>query len=300
LDLDLRHLRVFEVLLRERNLTRAGTLLDVSQPALSKTLASLRQYFADPLFIRVGHRMEPTAKALELAPSVRDVLDRVTTLRTEHRPFDPATSSRTFTFTVVDAGLIRMLPPLIQRLRQEAPRVTLRVVRLDIENLEPALESGQLDFATGSFPGLSKRVRRQSLWSVTYASVARRDHPRLPERPSLKAFAAERHILVSASGTGHAHQSAERAIEDVVPAENIVCRVPTFVTAVVLASLTDAVVTVPATMAAVLAESLNLRLFRTPMKMPRIDVSQYWHERFHREPGSQWIRGVYASLFAAT
>jgi DNA-binding transcriptional LysR family regulator len=62
--LDLRQLRVFQVLLREHNLTRAAAALNVTQPALSKTLASLRNYFSDPLFIRVGQKMEPTSKAL--------------------------------------------------------------------------------------------------------------------------------------------------------------------------------------------------------------------------------------------
>ena len=75
------------------------------------------------------------------------------------------------------------------------------------------------------------------------------------------------------------------------------CRVPTFVAAAYLASRTDAVVTVPATMADELAGALRLRLFAPPMKMPRIDVSQYWHERFHREPGNQWIRALFVSLF---
>ena len=73
-EVDLRHLRAFEVLLRERNLTRAATVLGVAQPALSKTLAKLRRYFADPLFVRAGHRMEPTAKALELAGAVHSLL----------------------------------------------------------------------------------------------------------------------------------------------------------------------------------------------------------------------------------
>lgn len=297
MELDLRHLRVFEVLLRERNLTHAAAVLDVNQPALSKTLASLRLYFADPLFIRVGHRMEPTAKALELESSVSGLLDEVTMLRTRHRPFDPRTSSRTFSFSVVDAGIIRLLPPLIRFLHEQAPAVLLRVVPFDIERLESSLESGSLDFAMGSFPSLTKRIRRQHLWSVTYVSIARKDHPRLAAKPTLKAFAAEKHILVSAAG-GHAHQLAERAIEHVIPANNITCRVPTFVTAAFLASQTDAVVTVPEAMAAVLARSLNLRLFPPPMKMPRVEVSQYWHERFHREPGSQWIRRVFSSLFA--
>jgi DNA-binding transcriptional LysR family regulator len=102
---------------------------------------------------------------------------------------------------------------------------------------------------------------------------------------------------VSTAGTGHAHQLAERAIEQAIPPQNIVCRVPTFIAAAYLASRTDSVVTVPDTMARELAGPLRLRLFTPPMKMPRIDVSQYWHERFHREPGNQWIRGLFASLF---
>jgi len=298
MDLDLRHLRVFDALLRDRNLTRAASGLGVSQPALSKTLASLRSYFDDPLFIRVGHRMEPTAKTLELEPAIRALLDQVTMLRTEHRPFDPTTSSRTFSFSVVDSGMIRLLPPLLAMLQRDAPGVLLRVLPADMEGLETVLESGYLDFAMGSYPSLSKRIRRQYLWSVTYVSVARADHPRLSARPSPKAFAAERHVLVSTAGTGHAHELAERAIEQAIPPENIVCRVPTFVSAAYIASRTDAVVTVPETMARELSGPLGLRLFAPPMKMPRIDVSQYWHDRFHREPGGQWIRGVFVSLFA--
>jgi DNA-binding transcriptional LysR family regulator len=298
-EFDLRQLRAFEVLLRERNLTRAAGVLGVSQPALSKKLANLRRYFGDPLFIRVGHRMQPTAKAIELESSIRSLLDDVTMLRTRHRPFDPQSMTRTFCFSVVDAGMLRLLPPLLRALEERAPGVALRIVPLDVERLEASLESGHLDFAMGSFPSLSKRIRRQALWSVTYVSVVRADHPRLGARPSLKAFASERHVLVSAVGTGHAHRLAERALEAAIDPSKIVCRVPTFVTAAFVASRTDAVVTVPATMAAQLEAPLNLRTFVPPLKMPRIDVSQYWHERFHRDPGSVWIRGLFAALFAS-
>jgi DNA-binding transcriptional LysR family regulator len=297
MDLDLRQTRVLEVLLRERNLTRAATVLGVSQPALSKTLAGLRSYFGDPLFIRVGNRMEPTAKAVAIRPAIRTLLDQVTMLRAEHRPFDPKTSSRTFSFSVVDAGLFRLMPPLLAALGRQAPGVRLHVVPADTEGMEGALESGHLDFAMGSFASLSKRIRRQFMWSVTYVSVAAADHPRLGAHPSLKAFAAERHVLVSTAGTGHAHKLAERAVERTIAPENIVCRVPTFIAAAYIASRTDAVVTLPETMARELSGSFGLRLFPPPMKIPRIDVSQYWHERFHREPGGQWIRKLFASLF---
>jgi DNA-binding transcriptional LysR family regulator len=298
--IDLRHLRVLDVLFQEGTLTRAAQVLGVTQPALSKTLASLRAYFGDPLFIRVGQRMEPTSKALELRSSVRTILDQFKTLRTRHVPFDPQTSARVFSFCVVDAGIIRLVPRLIELFGREAPNVGLRVRPIDIERLEPSLESGQLDFAMGSFPSLSKKIRRQRLWSVSYVSVVRKDHPRIRAKLTADAFAAEKHVLVSASGTGHAHQQVERVIEDAVPAENIVCRVPTFVTATLLASMSDAVVTVPSSMSDALAQRLNLRVLEPPVKVRKVDVSQYWHERFHREAGSIWIREVFAGLFSET
>jgi DNA-binding transcriptional LysR family regulator len=297
-EVDLRQLRAFEVLLRERNLTLAATVLGVAQPALSKTLAKLRRYFADPLFVRAGHRMEPTAKALDLAGAVHALLDDATMLRARHRPFDPATSTRTFSFSVVDSGLVRLLPQLLSYLENHAPGIKLRVTPIDLEELEAALEAGHLDFAMGSFPSRSKRIRRQVLWTVGYVSVARRDHPRLAAKPSLQEFAAERHVLVSTAGTGHAHQLVERALERAIPPERIVCRVPTFMAAAFVASRSDAIATVPAGMAAELGDALGLAVFAPPTRLPPIDVAQYWHERFHREPGNQWIRGVFTELFA--
>ena len=286
------------MLLRERNLTRAAAVLGVAQPALSKTLAKLRRYFADPLFVRAGHRMEPTAKALDLAGAVHALLDDATMLRARHRPFDPKTSTRIFSFSVVDSGLVHMLPRLLSHLETHAPGVRLRVTPIEFEELEAALEAGHLDFAMGSFRSRSKRIRRQSLWSVGYVSVVRRDHPRLVAKPSLAAFAAERHVLVSTARTGHEHQLVERALERALPEQHIVCRVPTFMAAAYAASRTDVVATVPAGVATELGEALRLRAFVPPLRLPRIDVAQHWHERFHREPGSRWIRSVFVELFS--
>jgi len=296
--IDLRDLEVLDVLLREHSLTRAAKALDVTQPALSKTLARLRRYFTDPLFVRVGLHMEPTAKALALQGSVDGILERVRALRSEHVAFDPARSSRTFSFCVVDAGVIKLLPPLVKLLQREAPRVRLRTIQLNAQQLEPWLASGNLDFAMGSFPALTKAVRRQFLWTESYVGVVRRDHPRLRLRPSLAAFRAEQHVLVSALGTGHAHALAERALESAVGIDNIVCRVPMFIGAAVLAKHTDAVATPPRSIATVLARDLDLAIIQPPVRLPTIDIYQYWHDRFHREPGNQWIRSVFATLFA--
>ena len=295
-SLDLHHLRVFDVLLRERSLTRAARVLNVTQPALSKTLARLRRYFQDPLFVRVSLRMEPTAKALALEAPVRAVLDGMRALSADV-PFDPSTSTRRFSFCVVDAGVIKLLPPLLNLLRDEAPHIQLSAMQLDAQHLDSWLDTGTVDFAMGSFPQLPKSIRRQPLWIERYVSVVRKRHPRLRASPAFKAFAAEKHVLVSTFGTGHAHQLAERAVEAAIPAENIICRVPIFLAAAVVAKHTDAVATLPLSIATVLADDLDLELITPPIKLPRIEISQYWHERFHREPGNIWIRKVFARLF---
>src|SRR5262249_33983197 len=155
---------------------------------------------------------------------------------------------------------IKLLPPLVKVLLKQAPHVRLRTVELDARQLEPWLESGNLDFAMGSFPSLAKGIRRQFLWTETYVSVARSGHPRLRPRPSVAGFAAEKHVLVSTLGTGHAHQLAERALEAAIEPENVLCRVPMFLAAAVLAKHTDAVATLPLSIATVLARDLDLQI----------------------------------------
>jgi len=294
---DLHHLQVFDVLLREHSLTRAARELDVTQPALSKTLAQLRQYFDDPLFVRVASRMEPTAKALQLQMPVRAILNGTASLRSEHMSFNPRLSHCTFNFCVVDAGLIKLLPPLVDRLLTQAPNVRLHVHQLEAVHLERWLESGKLDFAMGSFPSMPKSIRCQQLWVERYVSLARRRHPRLSSEPTLRAFVAEKHVLVSLPSSGHAHQMVQRLLQAAIPRKNIVCQIPIFTAAAVLVKHTDAITTLPLSVATVLAKDLKLHIITPPIKLPKIDIFQYWHDRFHRDPANEWIRSIFKALF---
>jgi DNA-binding transcriptional LysR family regulator len=190
-----------------------------------------------------------------------------------------------------------LLPPLVNFLLTDAPGVRLSAVQLDSQHLDSWLDSGKIDFAMGSFASLVKGIRRQPLWVERYISVVRKGHPRLGREPTNREFAAEKHVLVSTVGTGHAHQSAERAVEAAIPPENIICRVPMFIGAAILAKHTDAVATLPLSIATVLARDLDLQIVTPPIKLPKIEIYQYWHERFHREPGNQWIRAVFRKQF---
>jgi DNA-binding transcriptional LysR family regulator len=297
-QLDLYQLQVIDVLLREQSLTRAALVLNTTQPALSKTLARLRSYFDDPLFIRVSLSMEPTPKALALATSVRLILDEMQSLRCAQVPFDPRTSDRSFSFFAVDAGIVVMLPPLVKLLHEQAPGVRLKAVQLEEDHLHTWLKSGKVDLAIGSYPSLTQGIRRQRLFMATFMSLVRKGHPRLVTEPTLEDFAAEQHVLVSASGTGHSMEMAEHALEAAIPAHHFTVRVPGFTAAAVVAKHTDAVVTLPSPLAAVLARELDLELVKPPLRLPRFEVAQYWHERFHREAGNQWFRSMLHQRFS--
>jgi DNA-binding transcriptional LysR family regulator len=295
-DIDLHALRVLDALFRERSLTRAAAALNTQQPALSKTLARLRRYFDDPLFVRVALQMEPTAKALELERPVRTLLDGMLRLRNEQTRFRPDSSNRTFRVFTLDAGVIVLLPAIIKLLLETAPGVRLRAAQVSLEDLHASLESGEIDLAVGEFPSLVQGIRRQKLYSGQHMSIFQKQHKRLAPL-SAREFMSAQHVFVTAAGTGHPHQVAERSLEEQLPAGNIIARVPSFTAAAILAKHTNAIATLPGPVAEVLARELGMQLAKPPIKLPEFEIAQYWHERFDRDPGNQWLRSILNEQF---
>ncbi|MFB9263421.1 LysR family transcriptional regulator [Bradyrhizobium erythrophlei] len=298
--LHLRDLRLLQVMLSEASLTRAAALLDTTQPTLSKALARLRAHFGDPLLVRHGQAMRPTPKGSEILTPLRDLLSAADGLaHPVTLPFDPQASERHFRVLVSDVGMVRFLPPLTAHLTAAGPRLKLEAQLLDSRNFEAKLGSGEADLALGAYPRAPRDLRRQLLYTDGYSGVVRRDHPKRQRLSRLAEFRTARHILVAASDTGHAaHQVAQQTIEAAVAADHILLRLPSFTAAALVAAETDGVATVPTNLAQLLKDRLQLATFRLPVAMPPIAVAQYWHERYHRDPGHRWLRQVCVSLFA--
>jgi DNA-binding transcriptional LysR family regulator len=300
-ELNLRELRILNALLHERSITRTAQLLATTQPGISKVLRHLRTQFADPLFVRNGHAMQPTARALEIADQLRALLGAADSLRAAVTAFEPVQSDRTFSLLLTDVGMIRFLPPLIARVGAIAPRVSIRAMPLDSRQFELKLEAGEADLALGAFPGAARHLRRQRLFFDGYVTVVRNGHPRISALRSRAGFLTERHILVTASETGHAaHVTAQRVMTSQISAANIMLRVPSFIAGAIVAAETDGLMTLPANLAKRLAKPLGLTAFETPIALPRIEISQYWHERVHRDAAHRWLRSVTFDLFGAT
>jgi DNA-binding transcriptional LysR family regulator len=299
-ELDLFQLQVLNTLLREESLTRAAEALNITQPALSKTLARLREHFDDPLFVRVAFQMKPTAKALGFARQIQNILNEISQLKGEQLPFSPEISSRHFKFCGPDAAVVVLLPPFLKQLKARAPDTRLSVVQLDVDHLHDWLESGEVDLAAGDYPFLVQGMKRQRLFSTNHLSIVRKCHPRIAELTSLDGFAGEDHVLVSTLDMCQHTRLAEEALERAIPKRNVAARVPGFAAAALLAKHTDAIVTLPKPIAVIMARELNLELFQTPVRLPDTEVYQYWHERYDRDPGHEWLRSLFYDQCART
>src|SRR5439155_19228587 len=88
-----------------------------------------------------------------------------------------------------------------------------------------------------------------------------------------------------------------RVLEAEIPRLNIVCRIPLFSAVAHLPKHSHVVATMPRTMATAMARDLDLQLIEVPIELPRLEIAEYWHERYHRDPGNRWIRSAFRNLF---
>lgn len=201
---DLNLLRVFDAVLRHRSIVGASRELSITPSAVSHALARLRSAISDPLFVAAEAGMEPTPRALELAPHVSGALLRIDTAL-QLQPFDPAQAVRTFRIAMSEYAAGTVLPPLLERLRQCAPNVDLRVFPFSRADTVRQVDDGRLDLVVGWFAELPPRMRRALLWQDVESLIARPDHPltrREVTRDSLFEFP---HIVVELTGSGDQH-----------------------------------------------------------------------------------------------
>jgi DNA-binding transcriptional LysR family regulator len=297
-ELSLRDLRILADLLRERNLTRVADALNTTQPNISKALGRLRAHFHDPLFIYSRGQMGPTPKALQLAEPTRKLLEMSEALSRRDEPFDPHSSRREFRLLLTDVGTMYFIPILLERMETIGPGIHIVAVPMDSRRLDSKLESGEADIAVGAFPQASRSLRRRRLFLESYLSVARQSHPRLLQLRTRSNFIAERHVIVARSQSGHgAHDVLAETLERELDPSQIGLRVPSFAAVAVVAMKTNIIGTVPKRLATMIGKELGLGSFVPPIEIPRIEIAQFWHERYHRDPGHRWLRALITAEF---
>ncbi|WP_026229452.1 LysR family transcriptional regulator [Trinickia symbiotica] len=293
--LDLNLLELFECVWRTRNLTAAGERLGLSQPAVSRGLARLRDTYRDELFVRHRRGVEPTGFAQSLAEPVLTALAMVR--RTVEKPtFSPMDDTRRFRVALSDIGERYFLPRLAQWFAKHAPNVGIDTVSASRAELQVGLDNGDIDLAVGFLPGLGKQVHERKLFEEKFVYIARAGHPSVNGRIRASQLRDLSHVVGSPQGTRHA-AAVEKVLTGAGVKAVVAMRVDSFLTIGPIVANSDLVAVVPSNLAALVAEHVELQLLAPPVQFPRFDVSMVWHRRFHGDPAVGWLRETFLRLF---
>ena len=293
-NIDLKLLAVVTELNKTRSVSQTAENLDLSQSAISMSLAKLRKHFHDPLFVRTSSGMNPTPHAVELIGLLKSAGDILQTALDLHVVFDPLISDRRFNVYSTDIAQVTLMPRLMQRLGKVAPNVTIDLRRLS-EATPKFLESGQADLAVGFIQPMGAGFCQQRLFKERFVCIVRRDHPRVGDSLSIDEFESETHLAITTCGTGHG------VVEKTLEAKNLRRRVglavPSFLGIASIITNLDYLAVLPEQLARHLATTANIKVLPLPFSMPAYYIMQHWHERYTQDSASKWLRSVIANLF---
>ena len=294
-DIDLNQLVVFQQLIVERSVSKVAENLELTQPAVSNTLAKLRRKFGDDLFVRTPAGMMPTPFAEQLAEPIGYALGMIHSGLNQHSRFEPARVKRSVTIAMTDIGEIVFLPALVERLRIEAPGISLATVRTSNSNLRDEMESGKVDLAIGPLPQLKAGFFQRSLFRQRYVCLFRKGHALDRKRLSVADWQAAEHLVIVSAGTGHG--KVDDLLRRAHAERTTRLTIPHFVSVGHILQRTNMLATVTERLAESLVEPFDLTFRPHPIDLPEVTINVFWHAKVHRSPAHQWLRGLVFELF---
>jgi DNA-binding transcriptional LysR family regulator len=289
---DLNLLIVFDAVMQDRSVTRAGSRIGLSQPAMSHALNRLRYMLKDELFIRTPEGMAPTPRAEQLAQPLRNALSEMQ-LALEPAAFDPAGSDRRFALAVNNYAAVVLAPPLVVAVTAAAPAVRLDLRPSGTLDIVEQLDRGDLDLALGSLDDPGERFATAPLLEDPFVMVMRRGHPASRRKLTPAAFAALPHLEISSSreDTGFIDRwLGERGL-----ARSIALRAPYLSAAPILVQ-SDLVATLSRRIAQEFVRNHPLQIGKPPYDSPNVRTAMVWHRRVERHPAHRWLREVVLSV----
>jgi DNA-binding transcriptional LysR family regulator len=263
--IDLNLLVLFDAVMAEVHVGRAATRLNLSASAVSHGLGRLRRLLNDPLFLRTPKGVVPTARAIELAEPIADILARARSVIATARPFDPATSTRRFIIGAIDGIATAVLPPLLAAVRRTAPGIDISLRQLRVGMAIAELEARNVDLAITPADAIPARFEARPLYEDNFVVVTRAGHP-FARRPTLANYCRMLHVVVSLGND-------ERTMLDGALAEKGLTRrvalfVPSFLQALTVVAESDLIAAVPRRLAIAEAKRFGLAIAGMPLRLP--------------------------------
>ncbi len=303
---DLNLLVCLDVLLRERNVTRAAAHLGISQPALSNSLRRLRSLFDDPLLVRTSEGMTPTERAVQLQPVIRTILAAVEQALENRKEFDAAATNRVFRIMASDYAESTLIPALLRRLRKEAPGITLDILTpSDVTFLD--VEQGKVDMVINRFDSMPQSFHQTTVWQDTYACLLSKNNP-IRDSFDLSTYLQGRHVWVSKTGMGAGvgmnPQDSQRLgwVDEALRRQGKKREITVFTrhyqAAALLAEQRDLIVTVPTKLAELQRRNPRVVIKPPPFEIPPFELKMAWSPLLQHNPAHQWLRRLIVEVAA--
>jgi DNA-binding transcriptional LysR family regulator len=308
-NLDLNLLRVFDAIIRERNVLRAGEAISLSPSAVSHALSRLRALLNDELFVRTAAGMEPTVRALEMAPLIRDAL---VTIERAIGPaqFNPAVTDRQFCIAATDYMTAVVLPHFLRTISTLAPHASVTVLPASRIDLTTQIDVGRVEIALGSFSSVPSRLSEQVLFEERDMMVVATVHSLAGSEIGLEALSSLPLMVVSTGGSEDGLLSERgltrrtemfdrtalmAAFSSIGKRPKFTIVQPHFLAIPSLLIDTETAAIVPATLAKVFHQSGTAYSSALPWDAPPRAVQMVWHERHTHDPGHEWLRSMLAN-----
>lgn len=283
---DLNLLTTLDVLLREESVTAAARRLHLSQSAVSRSLARLRELFGDELFVRTGSGMRPTRRAVELRAPLKRALGDLGALLEPHEDFAPETARRTFQIAALDYSQLTLIADWSARLAKLAPGVDVLVRQLSVA-AKRDLEAGALDVYLAPRFKTAAGVVWTPLHDDDYTCLVWTEHP-IRRRVSLARYAALEHLLVAPSERPGG--LVDRALAEHGLTRRVSVQIPNFLAVPHFLIGTSRIATIPRRLAEQFVQHHPLRMFEPPVSVPATAMCLAWHELHRDDPGHTWLR----------
>ena len=305
---DLNLLVLFEVVREHGHVGRAAEVLNLSQSAVSHGLSRLRRLLNDPLFLKTPKGVVPTARALELAEPIADVLARARSVISTAEPFVAAKSRRRFTLGAPDATLAVLLPPLLKAVQRLAPGIDVSVRQIlppqqgraggnPWEQALSDLENRLLDIAIIPLDDLPARFAGRTLYEEDFVIATRAGHP-FAQAPTLDHYCRMRHLVVSLARDDHGF--VDEALAAHGRSRRVALAVPNFMIALALVAETDLIAALPRSLVTTHARRFRLAVSKAPLPLRKFRIRAVTTKSAMMDAGVAWFSDVLGGVAAAT
>jgi LysR family transcriptional regulator, mexEF-oprN operon transcriptional activator len=292
--IDLNLALVFFVIHQEGSVTKAAERLYLTQPAISASLAKLRELTGNDLFVRQGRHLVPTPQADRLAQALATGLSGLQSGLLEREGFVPKSATRTFRLGLLDDLEIGVMPGLVSQLRAKAPGVRVSVRTCDFRNAAAQFQEDQIDVAAGVFDTLPTSLKRQTLLQTSFRCLYDPTQLKIGRSLPMQRWLELDHVLVSFSGDFHGlfeEKFARKGLR-----RNIVVATPRFAAVPYMLKGSQLICTLPEYLAYRFAKSFGLATVAAPYAASTFDVELVWPQRLDAEPDHRWFRDVLSKM----